>query len=285
MIGSPLFISDLDGTLLDSSARLSAVSADLLNEAISRGAKFTVATARTAATVEPLLREVHMNLPAIVMTGAALWHFDEKKYSDCRFIRPERAHLIKDLFVEAGVSPFVYTLPSEGAHRILEVFYKNPAPSAADNKFIEERIGLPLKKFHLQVETPDHLLSNTLLFFASGETTLLHKLAEKVSAVTPCSVSCYDDIYNPGVGLIEIFAEGVSKAAAVENLKKSLAEDNVVVFGDNLNDIPMFNVASLSIAVANASPTVRDAAGMTIGDNDSDTVARYIVESSLQKQF
>lgn len=52
---STLFVSDLDGTLLQPDARLSEETVALLNSNIDRGALFTVATARTPATVAPIL--------------------------------------------------------------------------------------------------------------------------------------------------------------------------------------------------------------------------------------
>lgn len=76
-----LYVSDLDGTLLGPDTRVSDTSASMLNEAIGRGAFFTVATARTPATVVELLAKVEMRLPAVVMTGAALFHFEDRSFS------------------------------------------------------------------------------------------------------------------------------------------------------------------------------------------------------------
>ncbi|MDE6633608.1 MAG: HAD family hydrolase, partial [Muribaculaceae bacterium] len=68
-----LFVTDLDGTLLNQERKVSNESAGILNESIAGGALFSVATARTPGTVGPLLQEVNCTLPLIVMTGAAIW--------------------------------------------------------------------------------------------------------------------------------------------------------------------------------------------------------------------
>ena len=68
-----LFVTDLDGTLLSTDSRVSPESAHIISELTRQGALITVATARTPATVEPLLRNTLTTPPAIVMTGAALW--------------------------------------------------------------------------------------------------------------------------------------------------------------------------------------------------------------------
>ena len=56
MEGKTLYVSDLDGTLLDNTSRVSPATSAMLNETIAGGALFTVATARTPATVQPLLQ-------------------------------------------------------------------------------------------------------------------------------------------------------------------------------------------------------------------------------------
>lgn len=51
-----LFVTDLDGTLLGSDSRVSTRSAQLLADLTEAGVMITAATARTPATVDPLLR-------------------------------------------------------------------------------------------------------------------------------------------------------------------------------------------------------------------------------------
>lgn len=81
-----LYVSDLDGTLMDARAQVSPVSRRMLNEAIAAGALFTIATARTPATVSAILQGIDMRLDAIVMTGAARWNPRTGLYSHvCHF--------------------------------------------------------------------------------------------------------------------------------------------------------------------------------------------------------
>lgn len=46
-----LYITDLDGTLLDANSQVSAEAVEVLNPMLDDGLLFTVATARTPATV------------------------------------------------------------------------------------------------------------------------------------------------------------------------------------------------------------------------------------------
>lgn len=283
-----LFVSDLDGTLLGADARLSNATVSLLNESIRDGALFTVATARTPATVDILLSDVDMKLPAIVMTGAALWSFDTHRYCYPHFIPHNDLIEALKLFDNFGIYPFIYTLDDESSS-ILKVYYSNPHPSPADENFIAQRSHLPLKRFirtpltSLLPSTSGSFSKNgvpTILLFASGAKDTLSALHSALSdRISTLSVSCYNDIYNPGTGLIEVFAPHTSKALALERLRTQLGVESVVVFGDSENDLPMFAIADKSVAVANATPTVLEAADYIIGPNTNDSVAKFIRQS------
>lgn len=71
-MGKTLYVSDLDGTLLDDKSQVSPQSVEMLNCAIDKyGALFTCATARTPATIVKLMEKVRLQLPMIAMAGAA----------------------------------------------------------------------------------------------------------------------------------------------------------------------------------------------------------------------
>ncbi len=103
-----LYISDLDGTLLGADSRVSQRSTAILNELVRRGVMFTCATARTPATVQPLLSGIRQSvftdaegmqrpLPAIVMTGAGMWNRAESRFEKCSLIGREDAEAIHRL--------------------------------------------------------------------------------------------------------------------------------------------------------------------------------------------
>jgi phosphoserine phosphatase len=51
---------------------------------------------------------------------------------------------------------------------------------------------------------------------------------------------------------------------------------DLVVFGDDWNDIPMFRRAGTAIAVANAAEELKAHADAVIGSNDEDSVVRHV---------
>ena len=54
--------------------------------------------------------------------------------------------------------------------------------------------------------------------------------------------------------------------------------DQLVVFGDNLNDLPMIEIADYSLAPANALDAVKEKVNYVLDDCDHDGVAKYLAK-------
>ena len=119
------------------------------------------------------------------------------------------------------------------------------------------------------------------MFFAIGPVKSVQKACEALREVTDCAAAWYPDVIMPDTGLIDLYAPGVSKAGAVQELAKECGAGEVVVFGDNLNDLPMMRVADVAVAVENALPEVKAEADVVIGANTADSVAKFIAEREL----
>ena len=73
----------------------------------------------------------------------------------------------------------------------------------------------------------------------------------------------------------------VTKASAVKKLKQITKSDYVVVFGDGLNDLEMFEVADECYAMSNAEPELKASATEIIESNDDDGVAHWLAEKEI----
>jgi len=67
-----LYISDLDGTLLQNNSRISAKSCDIINNLINHGISFSYATARGIYTALQVTTGLHCNLPVITKNGVII---------------------------------------------------------------------------------------------------------------------------------------------------------------------------------------------------------------------
>ena len=272
--GPTLYVSDLDGTLLGKDSQLSAVTVATLNRIIGElGGLFTVATARTPATVVPLMQQVHARLPFIVIGGSAMWNPVTMSYEHTRGIDDMTVNAVADVFDRRGAHPFIYRRHGKN---LLHTHHYGPL-SPQEERFIAERQHLPLKQFFLDDRDFRHSDDEALLIFSMNKYAVLKSIADDLRTSVPtCSVMVYHDIFAESEGYLEIFSAGTSKAAAIGDLARQLGAGRVVVFGDNRNDIAMMQTADFSVAVDNAFTEVKSVASEVIGPNTADSVARWI---------
>ena len=272
--GPTLYVSDLDGTLLGEDSQLSAVTVATLNHIIGElGGLFTVATARTPATVVPLMQQVHARLPFIVIGGSAMWNPVTMSYEHTRGIDDMTVNAVADVFDRRGAHPFIYRRHGKN---LLHTHHYGPL-SPQEERFIAERQHLPLKQFFLNDRDFRHSDDEALLIFSMNKYAVLKSIADDLRTSVPtCSVMVYHDIFDESEGYLEIFSAGTSKAAAIRDLARQLGAGRVVVFGDNRNDIAMMQAADFSVAVDNAFTEVKSVASEVIGPNTVDSVARWI---------
>lgn len=268
-----LYVSDLDGTLLNEDSVLSVGTVAMLNRIIEElGGLFTVATARTPATVVPLMQQVHANLPFIVIGGSAMWNPVTCDYEHTRCIDDETVNAVSDVFDRHGLHPFIYR-----RHGSLLYTHHCGSLSVQEERFVAARQHLPLKRFFLDDQHYRHNADEALLIFAMNKYAVLKALATDLQAVSTCTVMLYHDIFDESEGYLEIFTAGTSKAGAIRDLARQVGADRVVVFGDNRNDIAMLQAADHSVAVENAFSEVKAAASEVIGPNTADSVPRWIL--------
>ena len=89
----------------------------------------------------------------------------------------------------------------------------------------------------------------------------------------------YLDVYHPENYYLEVASARASKANAVHRIRRDGGFDKIVAFGDNYNDLPLFDAADETCAVANARAEVRERADHVIGANTEDGVALWIREN------
>lgn len=271
-----LYVTDLDGTLLNDQSVVSAESRRLLNEAIAAGAAVTVATARTPATVADLLRGIDLRMPLAVMTGSALWNPHTGLYSDVRYIAEDEARRALDIYRQYDLPTFVYTLEDNTIH----MYHYGPL-NADEASFLEARMNTPFKQTHVSPADPDLLparLDKVILFFAIQPSRPAASVRDELRANLRSTIMYYHDSFGSETALLEIFAEGSSKARAIADLARQVKADRVVAFGDNLNDLPLLNSADVAVAVGNAVDEVKRQADIVIGLNTDDSVAKTILE-------
>ncbi len=270
---STLFVTDLDGTLLDANARLSAQSIRLLRPLLDKGLLLTAATARSPATAVQLLRPLSLSAPAVLMTGTMLYELAASRCLATTPLSPQTVDALCELLECTGQEALAYCA-KDG---LLTVYYKEIA-CEFERTFISRRTGTVYKNF-VQTDSYSRALSGCdvlLLMFALPAKEQAEALCAMLSKIPGIYCHYYADEYGSGGYLLELFPAGCTKASALTRVMELTGAQRIVSFGDNINDIPMFRMSAHSCAVANAVPQAREAAKEVIGANTQDGVARWL---------
>lgn len=105
-----LFITDLDGTLLNSKAEVSEYTVNALNRLIGRGMNFTAATARSLASAHKILGGINLKLPIILMNGVLIYDPVGKKYEVVNKLSGELVSKITNQRRKLNLDCFMYTI-------------------------------------------------------------------------------------------------------------------------------------------------------------------------------
>ncbi len=263
-----LYVSDLDGTLLQSNARTSPYTNNTVNALIEKGMLFSYATARSYLTARKVTAGLRTDIPLVVYNGAALVDGRDGTPMLKNFFGPEIGEVLGDLFAN-DIYPIAYSY-LEGR----EVFSFIPARCTPGMEtFLASRKGDP--RTH-PVEDAAGLCEGEIFYLTciDGQEKL-EPFYEKYKDSCHCVLQT--ELYT-GEHWLEIMPLAASKSRAIEQLKKQLGCERLVVFGDGRNDMDMFQAADECYAVENAVPELKAMATAVIGANDSDGVARWLEE-------
>ena len=267
-----LYLSDLDGTLLRSNQRTSAFTNDVVNRLVDAGVHFSYATARSVDTAVRVTKGIEVDIPVIVHNGAFIVDSVTRRALYSAKFTPEEESLIYGTFLAHGLYPLSYAV-IDGRNRFSYLREKCGKEQWA---FVLSRTSNAEDHRAREIYSTDEALDGDVYYFAciDGEEKL-RPVYEFLKDKFRCIFS--RDIYTDAPWL-EVLPKHASKASAAKILKEKLGCDRIVCFGDEINDIPMFEIADEKYAVANAAPELKALATAVIGSNDEDAVAKWLVK-------
>ncbi len=108
-----LYVTDLDGTLLQDDATLSPASRQILVSLLEEGLPLTVASARSVVSMQQMLTGLRLQLPVIEFNGAFLSDLDTGKHTWVCALEPQLSDEILTAIRDCGHTPFVSTFDGE----------------------------------------------------------------------------------------------------------------------------------------------------------------------------
>ena len=264
-----LYLSDLDGTLLRSDELVSAYPAGIINRFVQEGGCFSYATARSVVTASKVTSGLNLNIQVICHNGVFIIDSTTHDVIRSNFFALEETGYLAELLSKHNVYPIIYAYV-DGKERFS---YIARFVTPAMRQFLDTRIGDPRR---CEVNHVEELYEGEVFSMSCMDTEVsLSQIDSIINADNRFNSIYQKEIYSD-TQWCEILPKEATKANAALQLKAMLGCDKMVVFGDNLNDLSMFQVADESYAVANAVQELKDIALGVIESNDKDGVARWL---------
>ncbi len=264
-----LYISDLDGTLLTNKSGLKDRAAELLKRLAENGTMFTYATARRFGSAGFRMKKAEIKLPVILMNGVII--ADGKTGEIISLNGLEQADLsrIKKTAEQYGEAPIVYSF-IDGSQKASYLESKKSRVKS----YLDDRKGDSSIR---SCSSYDELFEGNVHYLTFLNPSFTDEVKKELfGAEKGFAYTEYFDCYRKNELWLEVFSVNASKANAVKKLREMLNPDEVVVFGDNLNDLSMFYAADRAYAVSNAAEELKKTADGIIGSNEQISVPRFI---------
>lgn len=264
-----LYVSDLDGTLLNSNQELSDFTRNTINKMIADGVHFTIATARSYSSAEQLIEPLNLKLPIILNNGGFIYDPVKEKFILENYIEKDITQSIVDILLENNVNPIIH-LKNQGKN---QMFYRGLF-NYGEKHYYDDRQQAGDDRFTL-VQEYDLENKEIITIFAIDEYENLKALEEKIKSRFNVQIHLFKDVYSNFYWL-EINHPKANKKSGINFLKNQFKFNKIIGFGDNLNDLSMFEVCDEKYAVENAHDELKSNVNGILKSNDHDGVALFL---------
>lgn len=267
-----LYVSDLDGTLLNRESKITKFSTDIIRNLMAKGMKFTIATARSWSSASKIVEDLNLTLPVATYNGAFIVDPISGRIIESGHMDKEHSEYVLKTLLQAKIYPLVYAF-IDGEERVSWV-------NGQENLGVKDYIKLRKHEKRLRpVNTIDDLFNGDIFYFTViGQKEELEPLVSLFEGNKYFSYTFQKELYKDEYWL-EIKKFDATKAVAIHKIAKMAKCTRVISFGDSTNDLPMFSISDESYAVFNADPILIKAATKVIGSADDNGVAQWLSEN------
>lgn len=255
-----LIITDLDGTLFGSDKRVSDIDVCRIKEITDKGHLFTIATSRHHLTVKGFLNNLNINCPIITANGSLIYDEANDQVLFQNNIDKNTVREILRLGMNNGFNMLALSanhLYFSKGHPFMERYRRND----------EEAMKVCYKTKPVEVDfLSDYDIEDIFQVSVSNPDN------EKTKAFFKEHITNDEiEIVITGKGIVVFKPKTSSKASAAQFLLEyyGLPLDNLIVFGDDENDIEIFDYAINSVAMENAKDFIKDRAKYITLSNDN----------------
>lgn len=272
-----LYLTDLDGTLLNDDTKLSDKTIQIINSLVEQGEHISFATARSMISAQSVIKGLNLKDGVIVYNGVYILEPSSKKILHERLFSKEEAQMLLELFVQHGLHPFVYTY-IDGVEKVLYETHEFHEGAA------NYRYGRKNDPRFMELEDGEDLLQGDVFYFTIIDDKENLDDVYDILENTYSFMVIYQKERNREEYWLEVMPKKASKADAMLRLKEKEGFDEVICFGDAANDIEMFKASDACYAVSNAIDEIKEIADGIIGSNNEDAVALWIQQDVERKK-
>lgn len=267
-----LIVFDLDGTLLNNTSQISSFTKETLALLTKNNIAYTLATGRTLHSAQDIIEGHGFHLPHIYSNGVIIWDPKINTLSLENLLTVAEAVQIMDATLSQGITPFITSIDKNNNHFIYHPEVAHDAEKRLLNTF---HIRPTAKVLPIEQMPSDAQITNiSMLGSASDVDAIEQRLSSKPNLISYSGPA----IEGNGLKWMDIHHSDANKGGAVELLKQQLGVSQLICFGDNDNDLSMFELADECYAPENANDKVKAAATKVIGHHHEDGVAIHLRE-------
>lgn len=258
-----LVVLDLDGTLLNNEHKISKNNKEVILHLKKQGVQFMLASGRPHASILPYARELGLELPIISLNGA---------------------------IVKSPLSGEVYVSSSIPNKKLVKILSYAKKSDFLVSLYSEDKIFTyddEMMDLHSSLEGLESEKINVLPEGQEINKILMVNAPNKVrQTMDQLELFYKNELYitSSEPQFLEIMNRNVSKGIALSHVLKKLqrTNDEVVVFGNSYNDVSMFVVAGLAVAMDNSPPQVKEEADSVTKSNTDDGVV-YVLKKIFKE--
>lgn len=263
-----LCVCDLDDTLLGKDKMISEKNKNTVLKLQRAGIPFTIATGRSHLQIREFVSELEIKVPIITCNGGVTSIPKTEEMLSVSYIDPSIAKEICSFCEANKLDYLMYTARNicytKDSVRILNYVKYNA-------NIENDEFKVPLLCMD---DVTDVDFAEAIKILVLGDSEMLGYIRSEFNKEEKLT------IVSSGKGLVDIMTRCTTKGDAVKSLADRLGipMEQVAVFGDSPNDVSMFEVAGIKVAVANAVPEVKALADYVSGANYEDGVADALLE-------
>lgn len=277
-----LIVSDMDGTLLAHDSSISKGNIEAIRYAQSKGVQFAIATGRDYSSLKGILEAHDLKCFSILGNGAQFCNENGEILSSAYF--PKKCFKqVLQIFDELKIHYMIFT--ANGFYSTAEpnvvrdafidrcvVQFKRKREDYLDDGCNQDMACMKLKKIGDLDDFINSSIDIIKIEAFNNDVSLIEKAKEKLQEIDGIAyLSSFDDN-------IEVTDKAAQKGLILENVIEELgySKDEVMVLGDGLNDITLFERFKYSFAPGNANETIKAMAYQVVGACEEDGVSQAI---------